>query len=96
MLYSSFSSTDKKGKTSWFTVLPLILIDISNFCDTEIVDILSRTADYKLVVNLKAPDRSRAKRSNTNDRNVTKTPTCLNKFRSSENGKSDSKITESM
>ena len=65
MLYSSFRSTDKKGKTFWFTVLPLI--DIFNFCDTEIVDILSGSVDYKLVVNLKIPDRSWVKCPNTNN-----------------------------
>ena len=40
-------------------VLPLI--DISNFFDTEIVDIHSAALDYKLVINLKNPDiRSKA------------------------------------
>ena len=41
--------------------------DISNFCDTEIVDIFSGTVDSKLVVNFKPHDRSRVERPNTND-----------------------------
>ena len=94
MLYSSLKSADKKKKTFWFTVLPLI--DISNFCDTEIVDILFGTADSDLVVNLETPDRSEVKHSNTNNTNIIEAPTSFNKFKSSENGKTDGKITESM
>ena len=75
-------------------VLPLI--DISNFFDSEIVDIHSAALDYKLVVNLKNPDILGVKPSNTNNTNITETPTCLNKFRLLENGKTDSKKTESM
>ena len=60
------------------------------------VDFFSGTADYKLVVNLKTTARSGAKHSNRNEKNITETPTCLNKFRLWENGKTDSKITESM
>ena len=89
-----FRSMNKRRKTFWFTVLSLI--EISNFCDTEIVDILSGTVGYKLEVNLKTPDRSGVNCSNTNNANITETLTCLNKFRPSENGKTDSKITESM
>ena len=87
MLYLSFRSTDKKGKTFLFIVLPLI--DISNFCDTEIVDILPGTVDSKLVVNSKPPDRSGVKCSNNNNTNITETPS-FNKF------KTDIKITKSM
>ena len=72
------------------------MIDISNFCDTEIVDILFGTTDSDLVVNLETPDRSEVKHSNTNYRNINETPTSFNKFKSPENGKTDSKITESM
>ena len=72
------------------------MIDISHFCDTEIVDILSGTVDYTLVVNLKTPDRSGVKRSNTNNASITQTPICFNKFRPPENGTPDRKITESM
>ena len=43
-------------KEQWFTVLPLI--EISNFCDIEIVDILSGIVESKLVVNLKTPDNT--------------------------------------
>ena len=50
MLYSSFKSTDKKEKSSCFTVHPLI--DISNCPDAEIVDILSGTVDFNLVATL--------------------------------------------
>ena len=71
-----------------FTVLPLV--DIPNFCDAEIVDILSGTVDSKLVANQKTPGRSGVKRSNTNNRNITETPTSFNKF------KTDTKITESI
>ena len=69
--------------------------DISNFHDIETVDILSGTVDSNFVVNLKTPDRSGVKRSNTDNTNITQTPTSFNKFRPSENGKTDSKITES-
>ena len=85
---------DKKGKTFLFTTLPLI--DISNFYDTEIVDILSGNVDFKLVVNLKTSDRSGVKRSNTDNTNITETSTHFNNFRPPENGKTDSKTTESM
>ena len=71
------------------------MTDISNFRDIEIVDILSGTVDSKLAVSLKTPDRSVVKRSNTNNTNITETPTSFNKFRPSENDKTDSKITES-
>ena len=43
------------------------------------------------MVSLKPPDRSGVKRSNTNITNTTETPTCFNKFRPSEIGKTDSK-----
>ena len=79
MLHSSFRSTDKKGKTFWFNVVPLI--DIFNFCDTEIGDIVSRTVDYKLAVNWKTLDRSGVKRPNTNNTNITETLTRLSKLR---------------
>ena len=79
MLHSSFRSTGKKGKTFWFDVVPLI--DIFNFYDTEIGDIVSRTVDYKLVVNWKVPDRSEVKRPNTNNTNITETLTRLSKLR---------------
>ena len=69
--------------------------DISNFHDIETVDILSGTVHSNFVVNLKTPDRSGVKRSNTDNTNITQTPTSFNKFRPSENGKTDSKITES-
>ena len=55
MLYLAFKSANKKGKRFWYTVLPLI--DICNFRDTEIVDVLSGTVDSHLVVNLKNPHR---------------------------------------
>ena len=71
MLYSSFKSTDKKEKTSCFTVHPLI--DISNCPDAEIVDILSGTVDFNLVATLKIFSGSGVKRSNTNNRNITET-----------------------
>ena len=45
VLHSSFRSTNKKRKTFWFIVL--LLIDIPNYCDTDIVDILYGTADSK-------------------------------------------------
>ena len=66
--------------------------DISNFCDIETVDILSGIVDSKLMVNLKTPDRTRAKRSNTNKKNITERPIYFNKFMPSENGKNDNKI----
>ena len=69
------------------------MIELSNL-NTEIVDIFSGTVDPKLVVNLKTRDGSGVKRSNTNNTNITETPTCFNKFRPSENGKTDSKIRE--
>ena len=65
---------------------------VSNLCDTEIVDILSGIVDCKLVVNLKTPGRSGVKRSNTNNTNVTETPTCFNKFRPSENGRQNDRV----
>ena len=68
----------------------------SNFCETETVNILYGTADYKLVVNLKTPERSGVKRPNANNINFTEARTCFNKFRPLENGKTGSKITESM
>ena len=46
--------------------------------------------------NLKSPERAGVKRSYTNTTNITEAPTCLNTFRPSENGKIDSKVTESM
>ena len=70
MLYSNFKSTDKTEKTFWFTVLPLI--DISNFCDIETVDILSGTLDSKFVVSLKTSDTTRVEHSNTNNTNILK------------------------
>ena len=48
------------------------------------------------MVSLKPPDRSGVKRSNTNNTNTTETPTCFNKFRPSEIGKTDRKKTVSM
>ena len=72
------------------------MIDISNFDNIEIIDILSGTVDSKFVLQLKTPDRTGVKRSNTNNTSITETPTSFNKFRPSENGKTDSKITESM
>ena len=71
------------------------MIDISNFCDTDIVDILSRPVEFKLVINLKALDRSGVKCSNTN-KSITETSTSFHKYRLSENGKTDTKITKSM
>ena len=65
---------------------------MSNFCDTEIVNVLSATVDSKLVVNLKTPGRSGAKGSNINNANATEVPSCFNKFRPSKIGKTDSKI----
>ena len=62
----------------------------------KIVDILSGNVDSNFAVNLKPPDRSGVKCSNTNDTNITETPTSFNEFRPSENCKTDSKITESM
>ena len=69
------------------------MIDISNFCNLEI---LPRTVDSKLVVNLKPPHKTGVRRSNTNNTNITVRPISFNKFRPSKNGKTDSKITESM
>ena len=34
------------------------MVDVSNFCGTEIVDILSETVDSKVVLNSKTPDIS--------------------------------------
>ena len=72
------------------------MINISNFYDTDIVDILSGTVDSKLVINIKSPDRSGVKHSNTNNTNITETPTSFNKFKRSEKDKTDNKITESI
>ena len=69
--------------------------DISDFYDTEIVDVLSGALDFKLVVNLKPPDRSGVV-LNTNNTNITETPTSFNKFKPSKNDNIDSKTTESM
>ena len=48
------------------------------------------------MVNLKTPDRTGVKLSNTNNTDITKRPTSFNKFSELENGKTDSKIAESM
>ena len=77
----------KKRKDLWFTVLRLI--DISDFRDTKIVDILSGTVDSNLKVNLKIPHRSGVTRSNTN---TAETITSFNKFKRPENDKIDSKV----
>ena len=71
-------------------------MDITNFWNIEIVDILFGTVDSKLVVNLNAPDRTGVKRSNTNNINITLKPSSFNKSRPSENCKTDSKIAEYM
>ena len=69
---------------------------MSNFCHTEIVHVLSRTVKSKLVINLKTLDGTGVKRSNTNNTSISETPTSFHKNRLSENGKTDSKITETM
>ena len=71
------------------------LFDISDFCDTEIVDVLSGALDFKLVVNLKPPDRPGVV-LNTNNTNITETPTSFNKSKPLENDNIDSKTTEPM
>ena len=45
---------------------------------------------------LKTPNRSRVKRSNTNNTNINDIPTSVVKFRPSENDKTEGKITESI
>ena len=72
---SSFKSTDKKRKTFWFTLLPFI--EVSNLSDIKTVNIFSRTADSKLVVNLKTADIWVVKCSNTNDTNISERSTCF-------------------
>ena len=72
------------------------MIDIFNLRYTEIVDILSGTVDFNLVVDLKTPDRSEVKRSKAYNTNVTEASTSFNKSRPQENGKTDSKIVESI
>ena len=78
------------------SVTALPLMDTFNLSNTEIADILSGTVYSKLLVNLKTSDRSGVKSSDTNNTNITDTPTSFNKFRLPENGKTDSKITESI
>ena len=89
MLHSCFKNTDKTGKTFRFIVLPLI--DISYFCDTEIVDNHLGTVDPNFVVNLKTPHRSGVTHSNTNN---SETPTIVSKFKPPQNDKTDRKMKE--
>ena len=69
---------------SWVSGVLIKNENFFDFRDKEIVDILSGTVDSSNLVNLKTRDRSGVKRSNTNNTNITETPTSFNKFRPSE------------
>ena len=68
------------------------MIDIPNFRDSEIVDILSGTVDSNIAVNLKTFHRAGVTRSNTNNTIITETS--FDKSKPPENDKTDSRIKE--